>query len=249
MSYFYVPALILVMCTGPVWAGSGAHSQEIRDDHFAFQLPGEFRPVEGEDSSLSFFTDTPWGRLHEKRIKDLDRVFVAGKDGILTFLGLKVKPYRKRLRKAIPYDEFASPQNIETYKGALARQLESYGLTGVSFEEPVASREDGIITFQCEFKSSPDHDAEEYYASVLGSHEVVYLILFSSPPRKSLESAALFRQIVGSVEFEEDYKHHPYPQNWWAQRTWGERVEDVLKLSALFFILFLGSHWGLESLF
>lgn len=247
MSYFYVLMLTLVMCAGDVWAGNGALSQNIRHDHFAFQLPGEFRLLEEEDSSLSLLADTPWGRLHGKRVKDLDEVFVAERGGTLIFLGLEVRSYRKRFRKAIPYEEFASPQNIETYKEALVRQLEGHGLTGVSFKEPVSNRDDGVVKFECEFQSSPGHDAEEYYASVLGSHEVVYLILFSCPPMKSSQNASLFGQIVDSVNFEENYEHRPYPQNWWDQRTWGERVEDVLKLSALFFILFLGSYWGLES--
>ena len=247
MNYCYVLMLTLVMCAGDVRAGNGALSQNIRHDHFAFQLPGDFRLVEGEDSTLSLSADRPWGRLHERRVKDLDQVFVAERDGALIFLGLEVRSYRKRFRKAIPYEEFASAQNIETYKEALARQLEGHGLTGVFFKEPVHNREDGIVKFECEFKSSPGHGAEEYYASVLGSHEVVYLILFSSPPVKSSENAALFGQIVDSVHFEENYEYRPYPQNWWDQRTWGERVEDVLKLSALFFILFLGSYWGLES--
>ena len=248
MRCFWILLLILVICEGEVRADSRRLPQEIREDHFAFRLPEGSQAVESEDLPVSFFPDTPWGRLYRGRVKDLDRVFAAKGESTLLCLGLKVRPYRKRFRRAIPYEEFASPENIDAYKRAVTSQLESHGLTGVSLQGPVTNQEDGVIQFTCQFQFSKGLQAEEYYASILGSHEVVYLICFSSPPTKSPETASLFREIVESVEFEEKYQHFPYPQNWWEERTWGERIEDILKLLALFFILYLGFSWGIASL-
>ncbi len=248
MRFFCVLTLIFAVCKGEVWAGSGMLPQEIREEHFAFRLPEGYRLVKAEDLPPSLFPDTPWGDLHKKRINDLDRVFIAEEGATLLCLGLKVQPYRKRFRRAIPYEEFASAESIDAYKEALTSQLESLGLTEVFVRGPVSSREDAVIQFACEFESSDGVHADEYYASVLGSHEVVYLMLFSLPPIESPEGASLFQQIVQSVKFKEKYQHRAYPQNWWEQRTWGERVEDILKLLALFFILYLGFSWGLESL-
>jgi hypothetical protein len=248
MRYFCVLALVFAVSKGEVWAGSQMLPQEIQEDHFAFRLPEGYGLFKGEEVLPWPFPDTPWGGLYKKRIKDLDTVFIAEEEGTLLCLGLKTQLYRKKFRRALPYEEFASPQSIVAYKESLTRQLANQGLTEVSVSGPVTSREDGVIQFACGFEFSEGLQAEEYYASLLGSHEVVYLILFSYPPRKSPEMASLFQQIVQSFTFKEKYQHAPHPRSWWEGRTWGERVEDILKLLALFFILYLGFSWGLQSL-
>lgn len=249
MRYFSILAVIFVISTGDVSARKLVLPQEIREDHFTFRLPEGFTLLKSKDLPPSLLSDTPWERVYKKRIKDLDRVFVAKEDNTFLFVGLKIQPYRKRLRKALPYEEFASTKNIEAYEKALVGQLQRYGLTEVSLKGPVTSRENGVMQFTCKFEFSEGLEAEEYYVSLLGSHEVVYLVLFSSPPTRSLESASLFHRLIESFEFKEKYQHRPYPQNWWEERTWGERIEDILKLLALFFILYLGFSWGLESFF
>ncbi|NVM21870.1 MAG: hypothetical protein HWN68_08840 [Desulfobacterales bacterium] len=250
MRYFCIlAALIFVICTGNVSADSSGLPQEIREGHFTFRLPKGFTHLEPEDLPSLFFPDTPRGRVYKKRLKDLDTVFVAKEDNSSLFFGFKVRPYRKRLRKALSYEEFASTENINAYKRALSDQLQRQGLSKVSVKGPVTSRQEGVVQFTCEFESADGLEAEEYYASVLGSHEVVYLILFSSPPIISSEIGRLFHEVLDSFEFEQKYQYRRYPQNWWQQRTWGERTEDVLKLLALSFVLYLGFVWGLDSMF
>jgi len=233
---------------GSLWAGDNGVSQEIRESHFSFQLPEAFRPFKAEGLPPPGFPDTPWGRVYGKRVKDLDRVFVAREGDQAVLLGLKVEPYRRKLRKALPFDEFASPGNIETFRYALTEQLTVQGLSQVDARLLSVRPKKGIIAFRSTFELA-DHDkAEEYYVSVLGSHEIVYLILFASPPAALQAQASLLDRLVDSLQFESGYGYDPNPKNWWQRRTWSERIEDVTKLAALFFVDYLGCSWGLGSL-
>lgn len=231
-----------------LWAGDNGAAQEIHESHFSFRLPEAFRPFKAKALPPSGFPDTPWGRVHGKRVKDLDRVFVAHENDQAVWVGLKIEPYRRKLRKALSFDEFASPENIETFRYALAGQLAVQGLSQIDVRLVRVRPEKGIIVFGSTFELTDGHKAEEQYVSILGSHEIVYLILFSSPPAALQAHASHLDRIVDSLQFKQGYQYDPNPKNWWQKRTWSEQIEDVTKLAALFFIVYLGCSWGLGSL-
>jgi hypothetical protein len=239
--------VLFTMCEAEVWAGSWDLAQDIHEGHFTFRLPKAFAPLLETELPGSLVSDTPWAKIYKERVEDLDRLFV-GKDGdTLLVLGVKVETYRRRLRRALSYEEFASKENIQIYKRAVERQLEGAGLLKVSLHSPVVLKEQGVTLFDCSFESPEGLKGTEYYASALGSHEVVYLTLFLLPPARSSTHASFFRRVVGSFEFETRYAYNDRPQNWWQRRTWGERIEDGLKLMALFFVLYLGCSHGLYA--
>lgn len=241
--------MAFVFFSGGLWADDKGASREIREGHFSFRLPEKFRPFKAEGLPSPAFPDTPWGRVYEKRVKDLDRVFVAREGDQAVWVGLKVEPYRRKLRKALPFDEFASPGNIDTFRYTLAGQLAVHGLSQIDVRLSSVRPEKGIIAFSSTFDLADGRKAEDYYVSVLGSHEIVYLILFCSPPAGLGDQASLFGRLVDSFQFETGYGYDPNPRNWWQRRTWSERIEDVTKLAALFFIVYFGCTWAMGSLF
>jgi hypothetical protein len=249
---YVCPVIMVIMAfvlfSGGLWADDKGSSREIRQGHFSFRLPEKFRPFKAEGLPSPAFPDTPWGRVYEKRVKDLDRVFVAYERDEAVWVGLKVEPYRGKLRKTLPFDEFASPGNIDTFRYTLAGQLAVHGLSQIDVTVSSVRPEKGIIAFSSTFDLADGRKAEENYVSILGSHEIVYLILFCSPPAGLGVQASLFGPLVASFQFEPGYGYDPNPRNWWQRRTWSERIEDVVKLAALFFIVYLGCTWGLGSL-
>ena len=228
---------ILLMWNGLSVEGRSL-TQEVRENHFVFRIPEDARDY--VPGSLSFYlrSHPSLVSLYTERIADLDRLFILERDNRSVLLGLKVTPYRRQFKRSLSYQEFASAENIQSYEWALRNQFEKYGLSHISLEEIVTDPKTGIIRFICRFDVEPGMEAEEYYASILGSDEIVYLILFTVPPSPLSPSvASLFRSIVKSFQFEPGYQYSPGLQNGWTRRTWGERMEIFIKLFLLFFFM------------
>lgn len=241
-------AAVLVLCWGVV-AGTGEEvARNIGGDHFRLFVPADFQLFTVPGDLTIDAGDSPWERVVKKRLQDLDVLYYTRQDRGTVYVGLKRDHYRRRLRRALSFGEFAGPNDIDLYKQMVAGQLIIHGLRQVEVRHRQSDPEEGVITFMSVFKQASGQEGGEYYASFLGSREIVYLVVFSDPPAPPGIHEALFNSLVSAFSFHSGYGYDHTPGNWWQRRTWAERIEDVTKLGALFFLIYMACSWGVSSL-